>query len=123
MVKKERERNRKNRGWIQLFFEMILDDKNEFLRYNLHTTTSINELRFLGNCAELECGREREREREVELWMEHARRSVKDGRNLEESKNISSSTSLYISFSLFLSPRVCSSTIDRVFVCMDMKGV
>lgn len=42
---------------------MILDDKNEFLRYNLHTTTSINELRFLGNCAELECGRERERER------------------------------------------------------------
>lgn len=60
---KERERNRKNRGWIQLFFEMILDDKNEFLRYNLHTTTSINELRFLGNCAELECGRERERER------------------------------------------------------------
>ena len=60
---RERERNRKNRGWIQLFFEMILDDKNEFLRYNLHTTTSINELRFLGNCAELECGRERERER------------------------------------------------------------
>lgn len=55
---RERKRDREREKEIRIvermdptIFRMILDDKNEFLRYNLHTTTSINELRFLGNCA------------------------------------------------------------------------